>query len=94
VKPIPTPPPEKQLSSPEAEEEKAEESQIEAEEEKAEKAQTEAEEKNILTAREVPADKPKEGLISGPEAKTEDETGKITRTEDKGQGEKALAEAR
>jgi hypothetical protein len=92
VKPIPTPPPEKQLSSPEAEEEKAEESQIEAEEEKAEKAQTEAEEKNILTAREVPADKPKEGLISGPEAKTEDETGKITRTEDKGQGEKALAE--
>ncbi|MBN1228083.1 MAG: SPOR domain-containing protein [Deltaproteobacteria bacterium] len=92
VKPIPTPPPEKQVSSQEAEGKKAEKSQIAAEEEKGEKPQTEAKEENILTAGEVSADKPKEALVSGPEAKTEDEAGKITRTGDKGQGEKALAE--
>jgi len=80
VRPMPIPPPEKQVSSPEFKEEKAE------------KAQVEEEEKNILTAREVPADKPKERLLSGPEAKTEDEAGKTTRTVDKGQGKKPLAE--
>ncbi len=80
VRPMPIPPPEKQVSSPEVEGEKGEQ------------PQTEAKDESILTAKEMPADKPKEALVSSPEAKTQDEASKITRTEDKGQGEKALAE--